>query len=472
MKKIALIVSTLALAGAGGWYAYSDAKTPSAQYRFVKVEAGDLEAIVSSTGTLSAVSTVQVGTQVSGTISKIFVDFNQKVQQGDLIAVIDTTFLAASVRDSDSNMERAKAQLDHAAREQRRIKALYDRKMASTSDLEQAQYNLNLAKAGLKSAQAALDRARINLRYASIYAPIDGTVISRPVDAGQTVAASFSAPTLFLIANDLSQMQILANVDEGDIGQIEEGQRARFTVQAYPGKTFEGQVRQVRLQPTTIQNVVNYTVVVSVTNEEGLLLPGMTTTVDFLIERAQDVLKVPNAALRFRPTTEMMAEFRKQMEQQGGEGGRAWGQGRDGASGGEQGDSSRSSNRGGGEPRGGDRGGGGEQGGGNRNWAGTGGGAGGGGFGGFGGGEGGSGRARDLSRLWCLDENGKLKVIRVRTGITDGQMTEIKTDELAAGQEVISGLLTAGTPRPTGLFPGTTPAAPPGGGGRRGGGPF
>ena len=467
MKRIAIIVLILALAGAGGWYAYSDAKTPTAQYRFVKVETGDLESIVSSTGTLNAVSMVQVGTQVSGTISKIFVDFNQKVHEGDLIALIDTTFLAASVRDSDSNYERARSQLDHAAREQRRIKILFDKKMASASDYEQAQYALDQSKTGLKSAQAALDRARINLRYASIYAPIDGTVISRPVDAGQTVAASFSAPTLFLIANDLRQMQILANVDEGDIGQIKEGLKVRFTVQAHPGKTFQGEVSQVRLQPSTIQNVVNYTVVVSVTNEDGLLLPGMTTTVDFLIERAQDVLKVPNAALRFRPTPEMMAEFRKQMERQGGEGGRAWAQG-DSARGGNrggsanQGDGTRSGNR----TRGG--GAGGEQGGGNR--------GGGGGGGGVGGGEGGN-RSRDSSRLWCLDENGKLKIIRVRTGLTDGQMTEIKTDELAAGQEVISGLLTTDAPKAaTGLFPGTAPAAPPGGGsggGRRGGGsPF
>ncbi|MCC7262734.1 MAG: efflux RND transporter periplasmic adaptor subunit, partial [Candidatus Latescibacteria bacterium] len=199
MKKILLATLVLALVGAGGWYAFSDTKTAAAKYRFVKVEKGDLESIVSSTGTLSAVSTVQVGTQVSGTISKIFVDFNQKVRQGDLIALIDTTFLAASVRDADSNMERARSQLDHASREQRRIATLYEKNMASASDLEQAQFALDQAKTGLKSAQAALDRARINLRYASIYAPIDGTVISRPVDAGQTVAASFSAPTLFLI---------------------------------------------------------------------------------------------------------------------------------------------------------------------------------------------------------------------------------------------------------------------------------
>ncbi len=442
MKKILLAVLLLALVGAGGWYAFSDSDTPTAKYRFVKVEMGDLESIVSSTGTLNAVSTVQVGTQVSGTISKILVDFNQKVRQGELIAVIDTTFLAASVRDADSSFERARTQLNHSEREQRRIQALFDKNMASASDLDQAKYSFELAKSGLKSAQAALDRARINLRYASIYAPIDGTVISRPVDAGQTVAASFSAPTLFLIANDLSQMQILANVDEGDIGQIQQGQQARFTVQAYPGRTFRGEVSQVRLQPTTIQNVVNYTVVVSVTNEEGLLLPGMTATVDFMIERAENVLKVPNAALRFRPTTEMMAEFRRQMEQQGGEGA--------------PGDSNRA-NRGGGE-----------QGGGNRGW----GGGGNGGFGGFGGPEGGGGRARDVARLWCLDEQGKPKVLRVRTGITDGQMTEIRAEDLTEGLEVISGILTADTPKPNSIFPSAAPAAGSPGGGRRGGGPF
>ncbi|MBM3277624.1 MAG: efflux RND transporter periplasmic adaptor subunit [Candidatus Handelsmanbacteria bacterium] len=428
MKKTVLVFLLLILAGAGGWYASSDPDTPTAKYRFVKVEKGDLESIVSSTGTLSAVSTVQVGTQVSGTIFKIFVDFNQKVRQGELIALIDTTFLAASVRDTESSLERARTQLAHSEREQRRIAALYEKTMAATSDLEQAQYNLELSKSGLKSAQAALDRAHINLRYASIYAPIDGTVISRPVDAGQTVAASFSAPTLFLIANDLSQMQILANVDEGDIGQIEDGQQARFTVQAYPGRTFRGEVGQVRLQPTTIQNVVNYTVVVSVANEEGLLLPGMTATVDFMIERAQDVFKVPNAALRFRPSTEMMAEFRKQMEQQE-------------VGGGEGGDSTRGR--------------------GNRTWGG----------GGGGGGLEGGGRNRDAARLWHLDAEGNPQVLRVRTGITDGQMTEIRAEDLSEGLEVISGILASDTPRPTSIFPSAVPAGPPGGG-RRGGSPF
>lgn len=446
MKKVLLAVLVLALAGTGAWYAFSGTGATAAKFRFVKVEKGDLESIVSSTGTLSAVSTVQVGTQVSGTISKIFVDFNQKVREGELIALIDTTFLAASVRDADSNMERARSQLEHATREQRRIATLYEKNMASASDLEQTQFALDQAKTGLKSAQAALDRARINLRYASIYAPIDGTVISRPVDAGQTVAASFSAPTLFLIANDLSQMQILANVDEGDIGQIKEGQQARFTVQAYPGRSFKGQVSQVRLQPTTIQNVVNYTVVVSVTNEDGLLLPGMTTTVDFMIERVQDVFKVPNAALRFRPTTEMMADFRKQMEQRNSEGGR--------------GANPDSTNGAGGGSRGWGNGGG---------PGGPGGPGGFGGSGGWGGGEG--GRGRDIARLWCLDEQGKPKVIRVRTGITDGQMTEIRSEELSEGLEVISGVLSADTPKPATLFPGAAPAAGPPGGGRRGG-PF
>lgn len=441
MKKIAALIVVLALAGAGAWYQFADKKTPEEQYRFAKVERGDLESIVSSTGTLSAVSMVQVGTQVSGTISKILVDFNQRVRQGELIALIDTTFLAASVRDAESNLERARAQLDHARREHRRIQALFEKNMAASSDLEQSQYNLDLAGTGLKSSQAALDRARINLKYASIYAPIDGTVINRPVDEGQTVAASFSAPILFLIANDLSRMQILANVDESDIGQIKEGQEARFTVQAFPGRTFQGRVSQVRLQPTTIQNVVNYTVVVEVANEEGLLLPGMTATVDFLIEQAEDIFKVPNAALRFRPTPQMLAEFRKRLEQQqGGEGNRTWGQA--GAEQGGEGNRAARPDREGG--------------------------------GGWGGGAG----RQDMGRLWRLDEQGQLQVVRVRTGISDGQMTEINADEISEGLEVISGVLTPGAnPTPAGTFmpfPGAAPAGrgPGGGGGRRGGAPF
>ena len=198
-----------------------------------------------------------------------------------------------------------------------RNKLLFERKVLTEIDFNTAKYAYDVALANVKSAQVTLERARQNLAYTNIYAPIDGVVVERDVDVGQTVAASLSAPQLFLIANDLAQMQILASVDESDIGAIHEGQSARFTVQAYPNETFTGSVKQVRLQSKTTENVVNYTVVVSVTNANGKLLPGMTATIDFLTGSAKDVLLVPNAALRFRPTEQMREQVRKQTASQG-----------------------------------------------------------------------------------------------------------------------------------------------------------
>ena len=199
---------------------------------------------------------------------------------------------------------------------------LFKENIKTKNDLEQAQVNFELAQATLKSSQSILERTRINLSYASIYAPIDGIVISRSIDVGQTVAASFSSPTLFLIANDLTKMQILANVDESDIGQIKEGQDVRFTVQAQPDRNFSGQVSQIRLEPTTVNNVVNYTVVINVANKDGLLLPGMTATIDFLVGQAKNVLRVANAALRVKPNQEMREELMKQFAARAGRPGR------------------------------------------------------------------------------------------------------------------------------------------------------
>ena len=316
MKKIVLLLAVLVLTGATVWFFNRNGNEVVSPYRFVILEQGDLEAVVSSTGTLDAVTTVQVGTQVSGIISHIFVDFNDTVRKGQIVARIDTTLLVSSVEDGQANIERNQAQLRQAEREFKRIKGLYDRKFVTEVEFNRAQYDLDIANASAKSAEINLERARRNLGYATIYAPISGTVIERNVDVGQTVAASFSAPQLFLIADDLSHMEILASVDESDIGLIKEGQTTRFTVQAYPDETFTGMVRQVRLQSTMQENVVNYTVVIDVENEDRTLLPGMTATADFLIETAQDVMKVQNAALRFRPTEAMMAEVRQRMQSQ------------------------------------------------------------------------------------------------------------------------------------------------------------
>ncbi len=286
------------------------------EYRFVTVERGNLESVVASTGNLSAVTTVQVGTQVSGIVNDIYVDFNDEVRRGQIIARIDTTLLVSSVQDARATLSRNQAQLDFAHTEFERVRNLYEKNFATEVEYNQAKYNLDLAKATIVSSEINLERALRNLDYATITAPIKGVVVERNVDEGQTVAASLNAPQLFLIANDLADMEILVSVDESDIGLIKEGQRVRFTVQAYDEDTFYGEVKQVRLQSAIQENVVTYTAVVGVDNTDGRLLPGMTATVEFLIETVDDVMKVPNAALRFRPNEQMMLELRERMQAQ------------------------------------------------------------------------------------------------------------------------------------------------------------
>ncbi len=292
-------------------------RTPSgsANFQFVAVERGDIENIISSTGTLEAKGTVEVGTQVSGSIDKVFVDFNDKVEKNQILAVLDTTLLSVAVRDAKASLLRAQAELELARTKYEDAQQLHDAGYISELDFNTANTEYESARASLLSAQASLDRAEVNLKHAVIRSPISGTVIDRVVESGQTVAASLSTPTLFLIAEDLAQMEIHAYVDESDIGQIKEGQNVRFTVEAYPDDEFAGTVREIRLQPEVIQNVVNYTVVIDAQNKDGLLLPGMTATVDFLVEQRKDVLMISNTALRFQPTSEMLAEFHKTMQE-------------------------------------------------------------------------------------------------------------------------------------------------------------
>lgn len=402
MKRSHIIVAAsgaLVLAAAAAWLISGVRKSDASEYRFATVERGDLEATVSSTGTLSAVTTVQVGTQVSGKVVAIHADFNDRVKQGELIAQIDPVLLQQTVRDAQAGLERNQAQLEQTRREYERNKQLFERKVLTEIDFNTAKYAYDVALANVKSAQVTLERARQNLAYTNIYAPIDGVVVERDVDVGQTVAASLSAPQLFLIANDLSQMQILASVDESDIGVIHEGQSARFTVQAYPNDAFTGRVKQVRLQSKTTENVVNYTVVVSVSNANGKLLPGMTATIDFMTGSVKDALLVPNSALRFRATEEMREQLRKSA------GSRAEGNPR--AQPAEWEATGRSGTAA--EPR-------------NPATA---------------------GRPRNVTMLWYLDEQGKLAVARVHTGLTDGQRTEVKSDSLKEGMQIIVGVTQA-----------------------------
>jgi HlyD family secretion protein len=411
-------------AGALGLWIYRNAEAHDApSYRFATVTRGNLESTVSATGALSAVTTVQVGTQVSGQVAQLYVDFNDRVKKGQLLARIDPTLQQQAVLDAEAGLIRAQADLERSRTEYDRNKTLYDQKVLTATEFTTAQYNYTVAQSSVKSAQVALDRARKNLSYTEIHAPIDGVVVQRNVDVGQTVAASLSAPQLFLIANNLSQMQILANVDESDIGQIHEDQDVRFTVQAYPNQNFTGKVRQVRLQSATTENVVNYTVVVTVDNPKGTLLPGMTATVEFLTGSAENALIVPNAALRFRATPEMMAAAGVS---------NTTGAPRtaaDSAAFAARRDSIRKARAAAGGTAGG-------QGGGPGGTAGA----------------GGAARARSsgsthggFAQLWYVGANGKPAVMRVRTGLSDGQNTQVMGPDVKEGMQVITGTNAATT---------------------------
>ncbi len=270
-------------------------------YRFDKVDRGDVEITITATGTLSADTTVQVGSQVSGTIAKLYADFNTVVRRGQLLAQLDPTSLQANVNDMKAQQDRAQATLNDAERTFRRTKDLFAKNLVAQSDYDAALTAEEQAKAGLESAKAQYDRAIINLQYATITSPISGVVISRNVDVGQTVAASLQAPTLYAIANDLRKMQVQAAIDEADIGNVRQGQDVTFHVDAYPDMDFHGTVAQVRLSPTITQNVVNYTVIIDVANPDLKLMPGMTATVSIMVDERHDVLRVPVLATRFTP---------------------------------------------------------------------------------------------------------------------------------------------------------------------------
>jgi len=315
MKKAIIIIGIVLIIAVCSFLLISKGSTKAdSPYEFAQITKGDLENTVSTTGTIEAVGIVEVGTQVSAAIEKILVDFNDNVKKDQVIAILDTTLLSLSVQDAEANLIKSQAQYDLAKTKYEDDKELYEKNYISEYDFKNSKTDFEIAKSSLITAQTSLKRATRNFKYAVIKSPIDGTVIHRYVEPGQIVAASLSTPTLFLIAEDLSQMEIHALVDECDIGQIKEGQNVIFTVEAYPDETFNGIARQIRLQPETIQNVVNYTVIVDAKNDKGLLLPGMTATVDFIIEQKKDVLLVSTTALSFQPTEEMLTEFKDNMQ--------------------------------------------------------------------------------------------------------------------------------------------------------------
>ncbi|MEK0447634.1 MAG: hypothetical protein RLZZ399_2955 [Verrucomicrobiota bacterium] len=300
MKKLLLLILLAAALGGAGWYFQKRRPNPT-EYLSATVQKGDITQIVTATGTLKPQVNVTVGCQISGTISHLAADFNSPVQEGQILAKLDPATYEAIVLQAQGELANAKATLELAELTAKRKEELVRQKAAAQADLDTANASLHQAQASVQIREGALKRAMVDLSRCTIYSPISGIVISRSVDVGQTVAASLNAPTLFTIANDMASMQISASVSEADIGAVAEGQPVEFTVDAFPYSPFTGKVQQIRNSPVTVQNVVTYDVMVEVANPELKLKPGMTANVSILVAQRKNVLKIPNAALRFRP---------------------------------------------------------------------------------------------------------------------------------------------------------------------------
>ena len=313
--KFAALIAAAAVAAAGGFY-FFNTREGEIQYKTVPVVRSDLRSTIQATGTLNPVETVDVGTQISGTIKELYFDYNSRVKQGQLIAIMDSATQSAEVAQAQATVASAQADvlnaqaaLDVAAKDLARTRELAKRDLIAKADVDadtstwlKAKANLAAAEAKVAQYRATLEKSRINLNYTRIYSPVDGVVVAKNVEEGQTVAASYQTPSIAEIARDLTQMQVEVNVDEADIGGVHEGQPATFNVDTYPTLNFEGKVTQVRLSPETTDNVVTYTVIVKVQNPDGKLLPGMTANVSLILENRDDVLVVPNSAFRFKPS--------------------------------------------------------------------------------------------------------------------------------------------------------------------------
>ena len=445
MKRRLLLslVAIAALTIGGLAYYRSTASAEVPHYVTAAISRGDVVQTVEATGTLEAVTTVQVGSQVSGTISALLADYNSQVRKGQVIARLDPSLLQAQVDQADATIVRLEADVDRARVsladaniKQRRAEELFKQQLIAKVDLESAEATAAQAEAAVKSAQAqvtqaraSLNQNRVNLSHTVITAPVDGIVISRSVDVGQTVAASMSAPVLFVIAKDLSEMQVNASIDEADIGQIKAGQAVTFHVDAYPRDTFTGIVEQVRLEPITVQNVVSYVTVIRVPNKELKLKPGMTANVTVEIARADNVLRVQNAALRFQPPAGALPPAGQGQVMNGEPPAGASGAGRGQVMNGERAAARSGAGRGqvmnGGRPNG-ERGG----------------------------------------RVWVMTD-GQLQPIRVRTGISDGTTTAILEGQLDEQTQVVTGMAVAQT---TAAPAGGSPLIPQRPGGNRQGG--
>jgi HlyD family secretion protein len=432
-RNILYGVVILLVLGTTGYFFLWNGSSGEVKYRTEKVTRGDIVQQVRATGTINPVQTVEVGSQVSGIIEKIFVDFNSHVKKGQVIARIDSTFLYAAVKQAQANVERNQAQVNDAKRTLARNTELFSKNLVAQADLDASTTAYEAAVAQLKQTQAALDQQNVNLYYAVIRSPIDGVVISRDVDIGQTVASSFQTPKLFEIANDLSHMQVEASVDEADIGQIRDGQDVSFTVDAYPEDQFKGTVSQVRLSPINVQNVITYTVIIDVPNPDLKLRPGMTATVSILVDKRVNVLRIPALATRFQPAQDTgdksgngqngsARQTRPDSQQQGaGNPQVAMRQGADKQGGARQGSERQGGNR---QGMGGTR---------SDN-------------------QGDVQKTADLAtarpkvkpaRVYTLDDKKTLQSVQIMTGLADNRWMEVLGDKLHEGQEVIVGYQTA-----------------------------
>jgi len=430
-KTIWIIVVLVVVAGAIlGLTVFSSGKNGEISYRTETLARGDVEALVVTSGTLNPIEIVDVGAQVSGKIEKLYADFNTPVTKGQIVAELDQEPLKMKIDQNEANyrsrvasLDRAKVTLSQAEKGYERAKSLFAKELVSIEEMEAAEASylgsksdLISAEATLSQAKSTLDLSKVDLSYAVIRAPVDGIVIVRKVNVGQTLQSSMTAPLLFQVATDLTKMKVECSVDESDIGKVKEGQKARFTVEAYPNETFNGVVQQVRFSPETVQNVVTYTTIVNVENPGKKLLPGMTATVSIIVGEAKDVLRVSNAALRFTPNlspeelAKMAQELRDRMTAQrsapGGQPGAAEAPGA-GAAPSRNGGQARPAGAGQGAP---------------------------------GGGDGQTGRTRQQApRVWLLGKDGKLSMAFLRTGVSDTSYSEILRSDLKEGDVVVIG---------------------------------
>lgn len=311
ISKIWIAVVVIVIVAVAAWAMSGGKKEEDINFKEEKVVLKTLQNSVTATGTIEAVTSVTVGTQVSGIVNKLYVDYNSQVKKGQVIAELDKTNLLSELNTAKANLASAQSSLNYQAANMERYKTLYKKGLVSADEYENALLTYRQAKEQVASSKENVQRAQTNLGYATITSPIDGTVISKSVEEGQTVAASFNTPELFTIAKDLTNMQVVANVDEADIGGVKEGDRVTFTVDAYPDDTFEGTVKQVRLEATTTNNVVTYEVVISAPNADLKLKPGLTANVTIYTQERSGVLAVANKALRFTPTKETVGKDMK-----------------------------------------------------------------------------------------------------------------------------------------------------------------